>query len=535
MSLTFDEFGNPFIIIREQDKKQRIKGLDAIRANILAARTLCSTLRTSLGPKGMDKMLVSQDGEVTVTNDGATIMKNMDVQHQVAKLMVELSQSQDEEVGDGTTGVVVLAGAMLEKAQELLDKGIHPVKVADGFEQACKVAVDYLSTISTTIDFSEDNLEPLIEVAQTTLSSKIVNQFKRKMAEIAVKSVLAVADLPRRDVRFDLIKLTTKTGGKLEDTSLIHGLVLDKGFSHPQMPKELHNAKICLLTCPFEPPKPKTKHEVEIASAQDLMDMYAQEQAYFADMVQRIKATGANLAICQWGFDDEANSLLFQQGIHAVRWVGGMELEALAIATGARIVPRFEELSPEKLGFAETVRDVPVGTTKDSMLLVEGCRNSQLCTVFIRGGNQMIVDEAKRSLWDAICVTRNLVRDNRIVYGGGSAEIACSVAVEEAAAKIPGVEQHAFRAFADALDEIPAALAENSGLSFMEEVSQLKKRQVEEKNPRLGVDCMAMGTNDMKDVCVIETLISKQQQLQLATQLCRMVLKIDDVIAPNDL
>ncbi|KNB45191.1 hypothetical protein JH06_1096 [Blastocystis sp. subtype 4] len=540
MSLTFDEFGNPFIIIREQEKKQRIKGLDAIRANILAARTLCSTLRTSLGPKGMDKMLVSQDGEVTVTNDGATIMKNMDVQHQVAKLMVELSQSQDEEVGDGTTGVVVLAGAMLEKAQELLDKGIHPVKVADGFEQACKIAVDHLSEIGYQIDFSEDNIEPLIEVALTTLSSKIVNQFKRQMAEIAVKSVLSVADIPRRDVRFDLIKLTTKTGGKLEDTELIHGLVLDKGFSHPQMSKSLKDARICLLTCPFEPPKPKTKHEVEITNAKvdlktDLMDMYEKEQAYFRDMVQRIKDTGANLAICQWGFDDEANSLLFQNGIHAVRWVGGMEIEAIAIATGAKIVPRFEELSKDKLGYAESVRDVPVGTTKDSMLMIEGCRNSNICTIFIRGGNQMIVDEAKRSLWDAICVTRNLIRDNRIVYGGGSAEISCSIAVEEFAATIPGIEQHAFRSFADALDEIPAALAENSGLSFMEEVSHLKKRQVEEKNPRLGVDCMGTGTNDMKDVCVIETLISKQQQLQLATQLCRMVLKIDDVIAPNDL
>ena len=535
MSLTFDEFGNPYIIIREQEKKQRIKGLEAIRANILAARTLCNTLRTSLGPKGMDKMLVSQDGEVTITNDGATIMKNMDVQHQVAKLMVELSQSQDDEVGDGTTGVVVLAGAMLEKAQNLLDKGIHPVKIADGFEQACKIAVEYLSKIASSIEFSQDNIEPLVEVALTTLSSKIVNKFKRQMAEIAVRAVLSVADLPRRDVRFDLIKLTTKTGGKLEDTCLIDGLVLDKGFSHPQMSKVVKDAKICLLTCPFEPPKPKTKHEVEIKSGKDLMDLYEQEQNYFRNMVKLIKDSGANLAICQWGFDDEANSLLFQNGIHAVRWVGGLEMEALAIATGAKIVPRFEELSPDKLGYAGCVREEQVGTTKESLLMVEGCKNSKTVTVLIRAGNDMMVQEVKRSLWDAICVTRNLIKDNKIVYGGGSSEIACSLAIEQYAATVSGLEQYAFRAFCDALDDIAVALAENSGLPSMEIVSYLKKCQLEQNNPCLGVDCMGNGSNDMKQAHVIETLISKQQQFQLATQLCRMVLKIDDVISPNDL
>ena len=278
------------------------------------------------------------------------------------------------------------------------------------------------------------------------------------------------------------------------------------------------------------------------------MDLYEQEQNYFHNMVKLIKDSGANLAICQWGrlllfvyacsragFDDEANSLLYQNGIHAVRWVGGLEMEALAIATGAKIVPRFEELSPEKLGFAGCVREEQVGTTKESLLVVEECKNSKTVTVLIRAGNDMMVQEVKRSLWDAICVTRNLIKDNKIVYGGGSAELACAIAIEEFAATVGGMEQYAYRAFCDALDDIPVALAENSGLPSMEIVSYLKKCQREQGKPWLGVDCMGNGSNDMKEAHVIETLISKQQQFQLATQLCRMVLKIDDVISPSDL
>ncbi|KAK8789957.1 hypothetical protein WA158_006737 [Blastocystis sp. Blastoise] len=534
MSLIFDENGRPYVILREQGKKQRIRGLDALKANIVAARTLSTLLRSSLGPKGMDKMLVSPDGDVTVTNDGATIMKNMQVEHQVAKLLVELSQSQDDEVGDGTTGVVVLAGALLEKAIPLLDRGIHPSKIADGYEQACKVACDYLATISDTIQFTAEDHEALIETASTTLSSKIINQFKTKMATIAVDAVLNVADLERKDVRLDLIKLITKVGGNLEDTCLIKGIILDRGFSHPQMPKEMKDAKICVLTCPFEPPKPKTKHEIDITSAQDYQLMYETEQQYFRQQIELIKKAGANLAICQWGFDDEANSLLYQNHINAVRWVGGLEIESLAIISGARIVPRFEELTPEKLGHAGTVREIPVGTTKDSILVVEDCAESKTISIYIRGGNKMIVEEAKRSLWDAICVTRNLIKDNHIIYGGGAAEMACSVKISDYSDTVGGIEQYAIKAFADALEDIPLALAENSGLDPIQTVSELKVNQIEQKNPRLGVDCMSIGVNDMKEQHVIETLISKQQQYMLATQLCRMILKIDDVIAPSD-
>jgi len=539
MSMVYDEYGRPFIILKEQQAKARVKGLEAQKSNILAARSISNILRTSLGPKGMDKMLVSQDGDVTITNDGATILDRMEVKHQVAKLLVELSASQDDEIGDGTTGVVVLAGALLEQAEKLLDKGIHPVRVAEGFERAADVAVEKLNEISDRIEFSAENTEPLVTTAKTTLNSKIINVSKQKMAEIAVNAVLDVADIERHDVNFDMIRMEGKAGGSLEDTELVNGIVIDKDISHPQMAKTIKDAKMCILTCPFEPPKPKTKHKLEISSAEAYEKLYEQEQEYFRDMVKKVKDCGANLVICQWGFDDEANHLLLQNDLPAVRWVGGVEIEHIAIATGGRIVPRFSELSEDKLGKAGVVREVSFGTTKERMLVIEDCANLKAVTVLVRGGNSMIVEEAKRSLHDAMCVVRNLIRDNRVVYGGGSAEIACSLAVQEFADTVTGVDQYAIRGFADALEDIPLALAENSGHSPIEEVAAAKARQVKDKSPviGLGVDMDANKDGyhscDMRETGVFETLIGKQQQISLATQVVKMILKIDDVISPG--
>ncbi|KAI9916465.1 hypothetical protein PsorP6_017166 [Peronosclerospora sorghi] len=530
MSMVFDEYGRPFLLLRDQEKKERMKGIDAIKSNILAARTVSSLLRTSLGPRGMDKMMVSQDGDVTISNDGATILEQMHVEHRVAHLLVELSQSQDQEIGDGTTGVVVLAGALLEQAEKLLAHGLHPMRIADGFEEACEVACQHLEAIGDVIEFSAHDATPLVETAMTTLSSKIVNKYKRQMAQIAVEAVMKVANFDTRDVNFDLIKVEGKPGGSLGDTALIHGIVIDKDFSHPQMPKEVKDAKLCILTCPFEPPRPKTKHKVDITSVEAYETLYKQEQEYFTTMIQQVKESGANLVICQWGFDDEANHLLLQNELPAVRWVGGVELELIAIATGGRIVPRFSELTEAKLGRAGTVREVAFGTTRERMLVIEDCASSDAITILVRGGNKMIVEEAKRSLHDAMCVTRNLIKNNRIVYGGGAAEIACGIAVRDYADTIVGIEQYAIRAFADALEDVPMALAENSGLNPIDSLSAVRAQQLADKNPRLGIDCNSSGTNDMKEQQVFETLIGKQQQLQLATQVVRMILKIDDVI-----
>lgn len=390
---------------------------------------------------------------------------------------------------------LVLAGALLEQAEMLLDRGLHPVRISQGFEMAAKYAIEHLEKISDSFLVSKQNPEPLIETAMTTLGSKIVNRCLRKFAEIAVNAVLSVADFERKDVDFELIKVEGKQGGRLEDTILVKGVIIDKNFSHPQMPKEVRNAKLAILTCPFEPPKPKTKHKLDVKSVEDYRALRKYEQEKFEEMVKLVKEAGANLVVCQWGFDDEANHLLLQRELPAIRWVGGAEIELVAIATGGRIVPRFEELTPEKLGKAGVVRELSFGTTRDRMLVIEECPNTRAVTIFIRGGNKMIVEEAKRSLHDALCVVRNLVRDNRVVYGGGASEISCSLAVAEQANKVPTIEQYALRAFAGALDSIPMALAENSGFPGIDVVTGLKARQKAENSPWLGIDCLNKGTN----------------------------------------
>ncbi|KIY43924.1 hypothetical protein FISHEDRAFT_67679 [Fistulina hepatica ATCC 64428] len=525
-----NEFGRPFIILREQAKKTRTHGIDAIKSHILAARTVANIIRTSLGPRGLDKILISPDGEITVTNDGATILGQMEVEHQIAKLLVQLSKSQDDEIGDGTTGVVVLAGALLEQSEALLDRGIHPIRIADGFDRACAVACAQLDRISDRVEFSRDNTENLIKTAMTSLGSKIVSKEHRQFAEIAVNAVLQVADLERRDVLFDLIKVDGKVGGSLADTKLIKGVLVDKDMSHPQMPHSLTDARIAILTCPFEPPRPKTKHKLDITSVQEYQKLRDYEKEKFEDMIKKVKDAGANLVICQWGFDDEANHLLMQNDLPAVRWVGGPEIELIAIATQGRIVPRFEDLTAGKLGHAGAVREITFGTTRDKMLVIEECANTRAVTIFVRGSNKMIVEEAKRALHDAICAVRNLVVDNRVVYGGGAADISASIAVTKAADEIPSIEQYAMRAFASALDAIPLALAENSGLSPITTLSTIRKAQIETSDPKLGIDCTGKGQNDMKEQFVYDPLVSKRQQYLLATQLVRAVLKIDDVI-----
>ncbi|KAM0752052.1 hypothetical protein T439DRAFT_324148 [Meredithblackwellia eburnea MCA 4105] len=527
-----DEYGRPFIIIKDQGRKTRVHGIEAIKSHILAARTVSNIVKTSLGPRGLDKILISPDGDITVTNDGATIMGQMQIEHEIAKLLVQLSKSQDDEIGDGTTGVVVLAGALLEAASALLDRGIHPIKIADGYERACAVAVKELDRIGDKIEFSAEKggRAELEKVAQTSMGSKIVSKAHGLFAQIAVDAVLSVADLERRDVPFDLIKVVGKVGGSLEDTTLIQGVLLDKDMSHPQMPRSVNDAKIAILTCPFEPPRPKTKHKLDITTVEEYKKLQQYEQEKFQDMIKKVKDTGANLVVCQWGFDDEANHLLMQNDLPAVRWVGGPEIELIAIATNGRIVPRFEDLTAEKLGKAGIVREVAFGTTRDKMLVVEDCANTRAVTVFVRGSNKMIIDEAKRALHDALCVVRNLVKDNRIVFGGGAAEIACSIAVAKAADEIATIEQYAMRAFATALDAVPLALAENSGLSPIDALAEVKSRQVKEGDSKLGIDCAGKGSNDMKAQFVFDPLISKRQQFLLATQLVRAILKIDDVI-----
>jgi len=423
---------------------------------------------------------------------------------------------------------------MLDQALALIEKGIHPLRIAYGYERACEVAVQRVAEIAKTIDLQANDNAALKKAAATALGSKVVSGRKDQLGKICVDAVLSVANLERKDVNFDLIKLEGKVGGKLEDTQLIHGIIVDKDFSHPQMPKHLTDVKMAILTCPFEPPKPKTKHKLDIRTAEDYKKLHENEQKYFRDQIKCIKDSGANLAICQWGFDDEANHLLYQNKMPAVRWVGGVELELIAIATGGRIVPRFEELSADKLGKAGVVREITFGTTKDVMLIIEECSNSKAVTVLVRGGNQMVVDEAKRCLHDANCCVRNLIRDPRVVPGGGASEMAASLAIQAAADKEQTLEQYSMKAFASALDVIPMALAENSGLNAIGEMAAMKAKQVETKDGWHGIDCMLNGTSNMWDQNVYEACASKTNQFRLATQVVKMILKIDDVILPSD-
>ena len=483
----------------------------------------------------MDKMLISKDGDVTVTNDGATIVENMNIEHPIAKLLVELSKSQDNEIGDGTTGVVVLAGALLQQAQKLLDKGLHPLQIIEGYDKGCDYALKQLESIQNQINTSENNYEALRKVAKTALCSKVVSKYQDKFAEIAVNAIIAVADQERKDVNFDMIKVEGKVGGSLEDTQLIEGIVLDKEMSHPQMEKTIKDASICILNVPFEPPKPKSKYNIDIKSAEDYKKLYEKEQNYFKDMVKNVKESGANFVICQWGFDDEANHLLMHNKLPAVRWVGGNEIEQIALATGGRIITNFNDIKKEKLGRAREVKEINVGTKNSKMIVIEDCPLKKAVTILVHGGSKMIVDEAKRCIHDALCVVRNMIIEPKIVYGGGAAEVSCSLYVADKADSTSTIDQYAIRAFAEALDSIPIALAENSGYNGIEYLANLKAKQKKESNPCLGVDCSRAGTFNMIRQGVYEGYNSKKQQFQLATQVCKMILKIDDVVKPHDL
>lgn len=301
------------------------------------------------------------------------------------------------------------------------------------------------------------------------------------------------------------------------------------------MKKLVTDAKICILTCPFEPPKLKNKNKILIKSAEDYKALAKQEQAYFIDMIKKVKDSGANVVMCQWGFDDEANHLLLQNDLPAVRWVSGVDIELLALATGARIVPRFQEITPEKLGTAGKVREIEFGTNNDKMLVVEGLEGSKAVTILVRGSSRMVVDEANRSIHDALCVIRNMITDNRVVPGGGASELACSVHLRAKADEIAGIEQYAIRAFAEALETIPLALAENSGLNPIKILTEARAKQVNEGSFKYGVDCLQAKVSDMDAIEVFETLASKKQQLQLASQVIKMILKIDDVIETDEM
>ena len=507
-----------------------VKGTSVIKNNMKKISELSKILRTSFGPMGMDKIIKESDKQITITNDGATILNKLKFENEINSIIAELSKSQDEEIGDGTTGIVLLAATLLEQAEKLIDKGIHPTRIIEGFEHASDSCLLYLEKISRSIDKKNNIYSCLISTAMTAMNSKVINRSKKRLSEICVKAILAVSDLERKDFNFDLIKIDGKIGGNLENSTLINGIVIDKDFSHIQMPKEIKDLRISIVTSPLEPPKPKTKHRIDIENIQNFKELEHVEQKYFREMISQLKKSGTNLLMCQWGFDDEGNHLLLRNKISAVRWVSGQEIDLLAVATGAQIVPRFNELTSCTLGFAGKIRENCFGTTHDRILIIENCAKSKALTIFIRAGSDYILQEAKRAIHDSLCAVKNLIRDNRILFGGGSAEMACAIKIGNDAEKCAGLKHYILQSFSESLKIIPLVLAENAGYFSIESVSQLQNRQKNEENPFLGIECLGKGIKNMQKLRVFESLISKQQQIQMAVQISSGILRIDDVI-----
>jgi thermosome len=527
-------YGIPVLILKEGS--QRTVGREALRANIMAARALAEVLKTSLGPRGLDKMLVDSFGDVTVTNDGATIVKEMEVQHPAAKLLVEVAKAQDAEVGDGTTSAVVLAGALLRKAEELLDQNIHPTIIIEGYTKALKEALRLLEDVAIKVDPSDRNV--LSKVVSTTIASKYIGGplVSEKLTNMSIDAALTVAERKADgtyDFRVDDVKIEKKKGGNVLDTQLVYGIVLDKEVVHPGMPRRVENAKIALLDAALEVEKPEITAKINITSP-ELMNAFLEEEAkILKDMVEKIAATGANVVITQKGIDEVAQHFLAKKGILAVRRVKRSDLEKLERATGGKIVSSVRDLKPEDLGYAAVVEERRVGN--DKMVFVEGCKNPRAVTILVRGASDMVLDEIERSLKDALNVLRNVLRVPKIVPGGGAIELEVAMKLRDYAAKIGGKEQLAIEAFASALEEIPLILAETAGLDPLETLMKLRQFHSDGKI-NAGIDVIN-GTvkEDMVSINVVEPLLVKSSMIKTAAEAAAAVLKIDDIIAASPL
>jgi len=522
--------GIPVLILKEGT--QRSYGREAMRNNILAAQVLAEMLKTSLGPRGLDKMLIDSFGDVTVTNDGATIVKEMEVQHPAAKLLVEIAKAQDAEVGDGTTSVVVLAGALLEKAEALLEQNIHPSIIIEGYTKAMNKALEILDKIAVPVDVKND--ETLKRIAETTIGSKYAGQGpeRMKLVDLAVNAIKIVAEpTPSGGFNVDLdnIKIEKKKGESLTDSMLVKGIVLDKEVVHPGMPRRVENAKIAVLDAPLEIQKPDITTKIRVSDVDQLDSFLDEETKILRDMVDQIAATGVNVVVTQKGIDDVAQHFLAKKGILAVRRAKRSDIEKLAKATGAKIVTSVRDLKPESLGEAALVEERKVGN--DKMVFIEGAKNPRSVTILLRGVNDMLLDEAERNLNDVLHGLRNIMREPKILGGGGAPEVEIAMQLRDYAATIGGKEQLAIEAFADALETIPSVLAESAGTDPLDTAMQL--RSMHSKGLKFaGVDVLNGKTaEDMLKLNVYEPLLVKKQVIKGASEAAIALLKIDDLIA----
>ncbi len=533
-------YGVPVLILKEGTS--RTHGREALRANILAARVLAEILKTSLGPRGLDKMLVDSFGDITVTNDGATIVKEMEVQHPAAKLLVETAKAVDAEVGDGTTSAVVLAGALLEKAERLLDEGIHPTIIIEGYRKAMAKALEIIDEVAVKVPVGdiekpeerEKTKSEIKKILYTTLASKYVAtpDVLDKLMDMVIEAAFTAAE-KRPDgtynVKLDMIKIEKKKGGSLKDSMLVYGVVLDKEVVHPAMPRRVENARIALLDCPLEIEKPDITAKINITTPEQIRAFLEEEARILRDMVEKIAGVGANVVICQKGIDDVAQHYLAKKGILAVRRVKRSDMEKLEKATGGRIVTSIRDLTEKDLGHCELVEERRVGN--DKMVFVERCKNPKAATILLRGANDMLLDEVERSLNDALHAVRNILREPKIVPGGGAIEVEIAMRIRKYAETIGGREQLAILAFADALEEIPAILAQTAGMDTLQTIMDLRKLHAEGK-VAAGVDVInGKISEDMFSINVVEPAIVKKQVIKSATEAATTILKIDDVIA----
>ncbi len=518
----------PIVVLKEGTSET--KGNQAQRNNITAAKTVAEIVRTSLGPRGMDKMLVDTLGDVTITNDGATILKEIDVQHPAAKMMVEISKATDNEVGDGTTSTVVLAGSLLEKAEELITKNVHPTVVVEGFKKASQKANDTLREIATKVD-PEDKAF-LNKIAKTSMASKIVSADSKELSDMVVDAVLSVAEKSAEQYKVDTdnIKVEKKAGGSIRDTKFIHGIVLDKEVVHGGMPKRIENAKIAVINSALEIEKTEFDAKININSPDQMQQFIDEENKMLKAMVDKITSAGANVVLCQKGIDDIAQHYLAKAGILAVRRIKESDMYKLSRATGARIVNNLDELSASDLGFAKVVEERKVET--DKWVFIEECKNPKSVSILVRGGSQRVVDEAERSVHDAIMAVKDVVEYPYVLVGGGAPEALASLKLREWASTLSGRAQLAAEKFADGIETIPIVLAENAGMDPLDTQVQLRSKSTTGK-ARYGIDVINGKVADLAAKDIYEPLAVKEQVINAATEAACMILRIDDVIASS--
>jgi len=516
----------PVLVLKESALQQ--KGRDAQKNNIAAAKLVAELVKTSLGPRGLDKMLVDSLGDVTITNDGATILKEIDAQHPAAKMMVEISKTIDTEVGDGTTSSVVFAGALLEKAEKLLEKNVHSTVIVDGYQTAAVKALELLAHISKSV--VPDDRESLLKIAKTSMQSKLVSEDSGFLSELIVDAILKIAQKTKNNYSIDLdnLKVEKKSGGSIEDTSLIKGVVLDKEVVHSGMPTKIQKARIALVNCPLEVEKTEMSSEIRINDPSQMQMFLEEENRMLKTMVDKLHLVNANVLICQKGIDDIAQHYLAKKGILSVRRVKESDMSKLSKATGGRITANLDDISEKDLGTANLVQQKKIES--DKWVFIEGCRNPHSVTILIRGGSQRVVDEVDRSIHDALMVVKDVVENPSIVAGGGSPEAYLAGQLKELADTFDGREQLAIRQYAEALESIPLTIAENAGMDPIDTIIALRAKQSGGKKS-MGINAREGKIGNMYVLDIVEPRVVKDQIIKSATETACMILRIDDVIA----